>query len=50
VRIEEICGDSERKAVVTIPPVVRAVVVRIQPMTVVVAISTEKVEIAVRSV
>ena len=42
--------SNKREAVLTIPPVVRIVVVRVQPLTVIVAVSTEKVEVAVRNV
>jgi len=41
---------DESEAIVTIPPVVRVVVVGVQPTTVVVAIRTEEVRITVRIV
>ena len=38
--------DGEREAILAIPPVVRPVVVRVQPTTIVVAIRAEKIRIA----
>jgi len=42
--------DDEREAVLTIEPVVRVVVVRVEPPTIIIAVSVEEVEIAVRNV
>ena len=42
--------DDEREAVLTIEPVVRVVVVRVEPPTVIIAVSVEEAEIAVRNV
>jgi len=42
--------DDERESVLTIEPVVRIVVVRIEPPTIIIAVSVEEVEIAVRNV
>ena len=39
--------DDKRESVLTIPPVVRIVPIAVEPLTVIVAIGTEKVGIAV---
>lgn len=42
--------DGEGKAIITIPPIVRPVVVRVQVTTVIVTIGTEEIRITVRNI
>ncbi|OGL61841.1 hypothetical protein A3E97_01630 [Candidatus Uhrbacteria bacterium RIFCSPHIGHO2_12_FULL_47_12] len=42
--------DEEGKAILTIPPVVRIVIVRVEPATVIITIRREKVRIAAKNV
>jgi len=42
--------DDERKPVLTIPPVVGVVVVRVQPPAIVIAVRVEEVQIAIGNV
>lgn len=41
--------DSEREPIIVIPPILRVVVRRVEPLTIIVAIGIEKVRIAVRN-
>jgi len=42
------CGNQEHEADLTIPPVVRIAVVRVQPTTIVIAVDAEHVQVAIR--